>query len=115
MSTIKIYWLNWVVVLRPTTDLSSDTEIEELLEAFKSSWAECYQGIVINLSDVHRLSSTAFGALVDCHRLARGTHTRIAICCVNPRILRILDLAGLGSFLNRFESEADAIRYCRER
>ncbi len=114
MSAIKVKWLNWVVVLRPTTNLLGGVETEELLDAFKSAWSESHQGIVINLSDVHHINSTGFGVLVHCYALARRTHTKFAPCCINPGPIKLAEMTGLGAF-QWFKSEADAIRYCSER
>src|SRR6516164_9325160 len=86
MGTVMIRWLNWVVVLRPTTDLVGDETTGELQKAFESAWAESHQGIVINLSDVQLMNSLGFGLLAHCLALANRTHTKIAFCCLSPRL-----------------------------
>jgi len=101
-----------VVVLRPTTDLLGGPETEELLATFRSAWAESYQGIAGNLSDVQRVSSVGIGALVECAAEARRTGTKLAFCCVSR--YRLLAMASM-RLLNAFESEEDAIRFCSER
>jgi hypothetical protein len=89
MTLVQVRRLNWVVVLRPTTDLLGGPETEELLATFRSAWAESYQGIAVNLSDVQRVSSMG---------------------CVSRSLDRLLAMASM-----RFLNEEDAIRFCSER
>ena len=114
MTWVQVRRLNWVVVLRPTTDLLGGPETEELLATFRSAWAESYQGIAVNLSDVQRVSSVGLGALVECAAEARRTGTKLAFCCVSRSLDRLLAMASM-RLLNAFESEEDAIRFCSER
>lgn len=122
MSTVKIRYLNWVVVLRPTTDLADNQGTEDLLAAFKSAWSASYQGIVVNLSDVQTMDATGVGTLMNCVGLANRTHSKIAFCCPSTALARLMARMLAQMQLPRssgpriwFESEAEAIRYCSER
>lgn len=116
MGTVHVKWLNWVVVLRPTTDRLCDIEADDLQAAFDSACTESYQGIVFNLAAVRSMNEVAFGVLLHCFDLARKTHTKMAVCCLTPDILRTVTTTGLTSGKrSRFITEAEAVRYCSER
>ena len=116
MSTIRVKWLDWVVVLHPTTDRLRDSEAEELLAAFDSACTESYQGIVFNFSAVRWMDEAAFGVLVHCFHVARRTHTKMAVCCLTPDLLRTITTTGLTTGKRSgFATEAEAVRYCSER
>jgi len=111
---VQIKWLSWVVVLRPMTDLQDDPVLDELAAAFKSAWANSYQGVVVNLSEVNRLSSSGFGVLLQFATDAKRTGTKIAFCRVSRSVDRLLATASM-RLPNSFQSEEDAIRFCSER
>jgi anti-anti-sigma regulatory factor len=114
MTWVQVRRLNWVVILRPTTDLLGGPETEGLRATFRSAWAESYQGIAVNLSDVQRVNAVGMGALAGCVADARRTGTKLAFCCVSRSLDRILAAASM-RWLKAFESEEDAIRFCSER
>jgi len=87
MSSVRVRWLTWVVVLHPTANLLGGDETDELYEAFKSAVAQHYQGVVINLSDIGLINSSGVGVLAGLRVRAErfGAKTRAA---VRPRLSR---------------------------
>jgi anti-anti-sigma factor len=114
MKTVQIKWLNWVVILHPKGDLLGGDETDELHDAFRSSCAESYQGIVLNLSNVRRINSAAIGVLIGCWVHAGRTGTRTAFCCVPQRGKELLGVFQL-RLANTFPTEEEAVRFCSQR
>ena len=68
--------------------------------------------LVIDLSGVTFIDSTALGVLVGTHRsLAAGE--RLAIACSHPDVLNIFELTGLDATFDIFSTFDDALAYAR--
>jgi anti-anti-sigma factor len=66
--------------------------------------------IVLNMKNVAYMSSAGLSVLIDtqntCKQLKRG---ELLLAEVPPRIKEVLDLAGLTSLFNMFETEGEAV------
>jgi anti-sigma B factor antagonist len=68
--------------------------------------------LVIDLSGVTFIDSTALGVLVGAHRgLPAGT--RMAIVCSHPDVLNIFELTGLDATFEMFSTFDDALTFAR--
>ena len=114
MRAVRTKWLNWVVVLCPMADLMGGSETDELCDAFRSGSSESYQGVVLNLSEVRRVNSVGFGALVSLVTEAKRMGTRTAFCCITQTLEKQLAAAS-ARFPNAFATEDEAVRYCSGR
>jgi anti-sigma B factor antagonist len=100
-----------------TCALSVEGELD-LASAPKLKWAladlleaGCTQ-LVIDLSLVTFIDSTALGVLVGAHRsLASGV--RMGIACTHPDVLNIFELTGLDATFDIFPTLDDALAYAR--
>jgi anti-sigma B factor antagonist len=68
--------------------------------------------LVVDLSRVTFIDSTALGVLVGAHRsLSAGS--RLAIACRHPDVLNIFELTGLDATFDIFPTLEDALAYAR--
>jgi anti-sigma B factor antagonist len=73
--------------------------------------AGCTQ-LVVDLSLVSFIDSTALGVLVGTHR-SLGDGVRMAIACSHPDVLNIFELTGLDATFDIFATFDDALAYAR--
>ena len=83
MSHVRTKWLNWVVVISPTGDLTGSDETDALHGAIQDALARHYQGVVVNAKEVGFATSTAAGVIVTGYSSSQRLGARFAICCVN--------------------------------
>jgi anti-sigma B factor antagonist len=70
--------------------------------------------LVLDLSQVNFMDSTALGVLIGLDRnLSAGE--RIAIACLRPSVAKIFELTGLDGALQTFATVRDALEYARGR
>lgn len=100
-----------------TSVLSVEGELD-LASAPKLKWALAdalgsgTTRLVVDLSQVSFIDSTALGVLVGVHRnLAAGT--RMGIACSHPDVLNIFELTGLDATFEMFPTFDDALAYAR--
>lgn len=65
--------------------------------------------LLIDLSRVEFLDSTALGVFVGAHGRARELDGRVAIIAPGSRTRRILELAGVNRWLDVYQGEAEAL------
>jgi anti-sigma B factor antagonist len=78
-----------VIGIEGELDLASAPRLKEPLE---SALAESGRGVVLDMSGVTFMDSTAFRVLSEARR--RHEHVPLAICCHNENVLRIFKIAG---------------------
>jgi anti-sigma B factor antagonist len=100
-----------------TSVVSVEGELD-LAAAPKLKWAladvldaGCTQ-LVLDLSLLTFIDSTALGVLVGVHRSMRAG-SRIGIACSHPDVLNIFELTGLDSTFEMFSTFDDALAYAR--
>jgi anti-sigma B factor antagonist len=100
-----------------TSVLSVEGELD-LASAPKLKWALAdvidagATQLVVDLSRVSFIDSTALGVLVGVHRsLSAGT--RMGIACSHPDVLNIFELTGLDATFDIFSTFDDALAYAR--
>jgi anti-sigma B factor antagonist len=69
--------------------------------------------LLINLSNVSFIDSTALSVLVGVHRRL-GDDAMMAVVCTNPNVLRIFEVAGLKVAFEIFSAQEQALSYLRE-
>jgi anti-sigma B factor antagonist len=100
-----------------TSVLSVEGELD-LAAAPKLKWAladvldaGCTQ-LVLDLSLLTFIDSTALGVLVGAHR-SMSAGARMGIACSHPDVLNIFELTGLDSTFDMFSTFDDALAYAR--
>ena len=66
--------------------------------------------VVINLSSVEYLDSTALGVLIGGLKRLRERDGTLDLICPNPRIRRIFEITGLDKIFDIYSTEADAAK-----
>jgi anti-sigma B factor antagonist len=98
-----------VVAVTGELDLSSAPNLKwtmvDLLDAGRNR-------LVVDLSEVTFMDSTALGVLIGVNR-SLDVGARLAIVCVNPNVLRIFELSGLDGAFAIFSSVDEALSYVR--
>jgi len=69
--------------------------------------------IVVNLSEVEYLDSTALGVLIGGLKRLRERNGALDIICPNPRIRRIFEITGLDKIFDIYSTEEEAIKALR--
>jgi anti-anti-sigma factor len=70
------------------------------------------QQLVVDLSQVRFMDSTALSVLVGVNR-SLGTGARLAIVCVNANVLKIFELSGMDGVFAIFPTVDDALAHVR--
>jgi anti-sigma B factor antagonist len=90
-------------------DLASAPKLKwALADALEAGCSE----LVIDLSLVTFIDSTALGVLVGVHR-SLNDGVRMAIACAHPDVLNIFELTGLDATFDLFSTFDDALAYAR--
>lgn len=66
------------------------------------------QRIIVNLSSCIYISSSGLRAIISHARRLRQLGGDLKLCCPSPRVMHVLDIAGLDAVLEISVSEADA-------
>ena len=66
--------------------------------------------VIVNLADVHYLSSSILRVLLKAHRRANQTGGALALCCLQPQVLRVFEWVGFDQVLTICADEDDARR-----
>jgi anti-sigma B factor antagonist len=70
--------------------------------------------LLVNLSGVTFIDSTALSVLVGVHRKLGQDAAHMAVVCTNPNVLRIFEVAGLKVAFEIFSTPEQALAYLRE-
>jgi anti-sigma B factor antagonist len=113
--------INFAISQRQIDDRTSVLSVEgelDLASAPNLKWAladvlgEGCSQLVLDLSLVRFIDSTALGVLVGAHRNL-GDGVRLAIACEHPDVLNIFELTGLDATFDIFSSFDDALAHAR--
>lgn len=67
-------------------------------------------GVIVNLAGVHYVSSSILRVLLQAHRRAQQAGGALALCCLQPQVLRVFEWVGFDQVLTIRTSEEDARR-----
>ncbi|HZZ97514.1 MAG TPA: STAS domain-containing protein [Jatrophihabitantaceae bacterium] len=96
-----------VVAVDGDVDMSTAPQLEERLSALSSGGA---RNLIIDLTDVEFLDSSALGVLVGIHKQVSAAGGTIKLVCGHPRIERIFAITRLTEVIPVFESIDAATR-----
>lgn len=71
--------------------------------------AEGVERLVVDLSEVTFVDSTALGALADAAKRLRSNDRSLAVVCVDRNILRVLEVTGLSRLFRMYGSIPEAL------
>jgi anti-anti-sigma factor len=80
---------------------------EQLFEMIEQHERRC---VVINLSNVQRITSIVVGKLIGINKRLQKLGGRLALCQMNPVIQQIFDTLRLTRLFNIYEDEATALK-----
>ena len=70
---------------------------------------EGIQGVVVDLSDVTFMDSTAIGVLLNALAHFSTRHTKMVLVCPTDRVLRPFEITGIAKHLTIFDSREKAL------
>lgn len=97
-----------IKIIEITTDLSSYAA-SDLRKVLEGLLVEKVDRIVVNLSQVSHINSTAVGALVGVAKRLRQNGGDLKICALADNLTRTFNLIGASSVLEIYESENSAL------
>ena len=97
-----------IQIIEIKTDLSSyaASDLRKILEGLL---VEKVDRVVVNLSEVNHINSTAVGALVGVAKRLRQNGGDLKICALADNLTRTFNLIGASSVLEIYESENSAL------
>ncbi|MDN4172638.1 STAS domain-containing protein [Nocardioides sp. SOB77] len=95
-----------VVVARGEIDLATVGGFRTVLNDLM---VDGHVDVVVDLSDVPFVDSSALGALVAAHRRARGLGGALSVAGIQAPVARILELTGLDRVLASYPTARDAV------
>ena len=85
----------------------------EKLEAFRTALhSACNEKgayVLLDCKELSYMNSKSFGALSQHHRTCLATMGRLALCNLNRKLVKTMDLLGLGQQLSIFDTRDDAL------
>ncbi len=97
-----------VKIIEIKTDLSSYAA-SDLRKVLEGLLAEKIDKVVVNLSQVSHINSTAVGALVGVAKRLRQNGGDLKICALADNLTRTFNLIGASSVVEIYESEKSAL------
>ena len=96
----------WSIRLRGEMDASN---LAQLKVAFSKIYAQKLYRIVLNLSEIKYLSSSAIGVIIGGFTTAVKNGGRLVLVATPPSVLEVLRLIGLGAVLSFAPDEKSAL------
>jgi len=96
------------LLARLSGDLS-DVDCAALMDRITERLPEAPTGVIVDLTDVSRVGSIVLGKLVRLGQVCRDGGRRISIVAGEGKVLRVVELLGLTSTLERHATVAEAI------
>jgi anti-sigma B factor antagonist len=106
---IRVTEKNGVAVLEVQGRIDSSTA-GELGEALTSVIDDGYNQVVLDIAGVDYMSSAGLRELVSALKKLRNTSGDMRIAQVKERVYEVLELSGLHTIFQIFDSQAEAIR-----
>jgi anti-sigma B factor antagonist len=95
----------YVVRLRGAIDASSVEIVKRELSRITSL---PQPRVVVDCSDLYYVNSTGFGMFFAWHRACENNRGRLALCCVQEKVRKIMGLLGLEGFVTVCGTRAEA-------
>ena len=105
---MKLREMSGIKIIEITTDLSSYAA-SDLRKVLEGLLVEKVDRVVVNLSQVSHINSTAVGALVGVAKRLRQNGGDLKICALADNLTRTFNLIGASSVLEIYESENSAL------
>ena len=90
-------------------------ETSTLRETVKSLLADGKKNILLNLSNVTKIDSSAFGALVTANSSAKSGGASLRLCNLGSRLSEMLQVTKLYTVFEVSDTEAEAVRAMTKR
>lgn len=100
-----------VIAVEGEADMSTAVKFNE---SFFSAARAGIRRVVADLTAVSFIDTTMLNALVVGHRRMARDHGTFAVVCSGPRVMRILEITGLGQILDVFSTREDALAHIRQ-
>jgi len=97
-----------VVVLAPNADIDMSRS-PELRSAIRQEMVKGIHKVIVDLDEVQYMDSSGLATLVEAVRNAGGSDTKLVICCMNPKVSAIFEIARLDSFFSIVPTRDEAI------
>jgi len=95
-----------VVRIKGPVDSATFDEFKRaLMDATKGSASK----VLLDCADLTYMNSKAFGLLAQYHRICLQSLGQLALCALNRKIVKTMDLLGLGQMLKIYETRVDAL------
>ena len=89
-------------------DISDEQDVQQLGEELMSLLdGPCK--VIVNFSNVQRLSSAALGKLIGISRRVRAAQGELRLCCLPPNIMRVFNLMKLDQLFEIYDDQAAAL------
>ena len=105
---MKLRESSGIKIIEIQTDLSSYAA-SDLRKVLEGLLVEKVDRVVVNLSEVSHINSTAVGALVGVAKRLRQSGGDLKICALADNLTRTFNLIGASSVLEIYESESSAL------
>lgn len=106
---MKPRFVNDVAVLAPTGWLMGDKETDQVEAEIRKLLDSGNRRLVLDLSGVSHMNSTAIGMLVGCFMSYRNREGAIRLCQVDSRIQSVFVITKLVQVFDMYDSEREAI------
>ena len=96
----------FVVVLAGPVDSATHDQFKGALDPLFLRAAPC---VILDCTHLTYINSKGLALLAKYHRTAFATRGWMAVCCVNRKLVRTMDLLGLGKVLKFYETREEAL------
>lgn len=90
-----------VMVLTLSGTMTMGAQLRELELAVEALTKGENKKIVVDMSGISYIDSSAIGAIVGCHSLAKTSGGQLRLASVSDRVVKILKIAGVDAVLHR--------------
>lgn len=101
--------VNNVVILSPKGYLTGTNEVALFQQRIQGLLGTAKPYVLVDLSAVEHLNSDMIGILLHAHHDSGRIGGRLAVCCVPPRVMRIFTMFKLGSYMDIYPTEGEAL------
>jgi anti-sigma B factor antagonist len=100
-----------VIAVEGDADMTAAVKFNE---RFFSAARSGVRRVIADLTAVDFIDTTMLNALVVGHRRMARDNGIFAVVCSGPRVMRVLEITGLGQILDVFASREDALAHARQ-